>query len=76
MNIWPCYALCDFTGCSGVLAIVAYGLYFASQGNLYLSKDGKKQFHTLKSTFSFMAETIVLLLVGIFVGEFHARADI
>jgi len=41
-----------------------------------LSKEGKEKLHELKMSFSFMAETIVFILAGIFVGEFHGRNEI
>lgn len=62
---WGVFLLGDALGASGVLAVVAFGLTFASQSMSYLSHEVQHAMHEVWELLEFMANTLVFVYSGL-----------
>lgn len=53
---------------SGILALVAMGLYMTNRGRTRISTESEETIHAIWSYISFVAETLIFLLTGIILG--------
>jgi NhaP-type Na+/H+ or K+/H+ antiporter len=54
---------------SGILALVAFGVYLGTFGRVHLSHENDHAVHTVWSFMGFILETLIFLITGTFVGE-------
>ena len=60
---------------SGILALVAMGLYMTNRGRVGISTESEEAIHAIWSYIGFAAETLIFLLTGLVLGgEFVADA--
>jgi len=53
---------------SGILALVAMGLYMAAEGTTMISTESLEAIHNIWHYIGFMAETIIFLIAGVVLG--------
>ncbi len=53
---------------SGILALVAMGLYMTNKGKYRISKESEEAVHHVWSYLAFIAETTIFLLAGLIIG--------
>ena len=53
---------------SGILALVAMGLYMTNRGRTRISTESEEAIHAIWSYIGFAAETLIFLLTGIVLG--------
>lgn len=61
-------------GVSGILALVAFGLYMTNSGKTKISAESEHAVHHVWGYIGFVAETLIFILSGIIMGE-RASAD-
>jgi NhaP-type Na+/H+ or K+/H+ antiporter len=54
---------------SGILALVALGLYMTNSGKTRISAESEHSVHHVWGYFGFVAETIIFILTGVIMGE-------
>lgn len=54
---------------SGILAIVAFGLYMSKTGKASISAVSEHSVHNVWGYIGFMAETVIFILSGLIIGE-------
>ena len=53
---------------SGILAIVALGLYMTNTGKTRISTESEHSVHNVWSYIGFVAETVIFMIAGIIMG--------
>lgn len=53
---------------SGILALVACGLYMTNTGRTKISSESEEAIHHIWSYFGFVAETLIFMLTGYVLG--------
>ena len=56
-------------GVSGILALVALGLYMTRSGKTRISAESEHSVHHVWGYIGFIAETIIFILTGLILGE-------
>jgi NhaP-type Na+/H+ or K+/H+ antiporter len=71
MSSYLIFFLAEFTALkvSGILAIVALGLYMSNTGKTRISASSEHAVHHVWSYLGFVAETIIFLLSGVIMGQ-------
>lgn len=54
---------------SGILAIVAFGLYMSKSGKISISANSEHSLHNVWGYIGFLAETVIFILSGLIIGE-------
>ena len=60
---------------SGILALVAMGLYMTNRGRTRISTESEEAIHSIWSYIGFVAETLIFLLTGIVLGGEFIASD-
>ena len=60
---------------SGILALVAMGLYMTNRGRTRISTESEEAIHSIWSYIGFVAETLIFLLTGIVLGGEFVASD-
>jgi NhaP-type Na+/H+ or K+/H+ antiporter len=73
-TIVACYImfyLAEFTAlhCSGILALVALGLFMSYSGKTKISAESEHALHHVWGYVGFIAETLIFILSGVIIGE-------
>ena len=55
--------------CSGILALVALGLYMSKTGKTGFSTDSEHAVHYIWGYIGFMAETLIFIFAGVIMGN-------
>lgn len=61
---------------SGILAIVAFGLYMSVQGKMSISVECEHSVHNVWGYIGYLAETVIFILSGLIIGERVAEQQI
>ena len=61
---------------SGILALVALGLYMTNSGKTRISAESEHSVHHVWGYFGFIAETVIFILTGVIMGERASNDDI
>lgn len=62
------FYLAEYWKCSGILAIVVFGIYMALVGRLYISPESEHANHHVWGYIGFIAETLIFMFAGLTMG--------
>jgi len=78
ITAYLCFYVCEQSGVhtSGILALVALGLYMTNQGKTRISHSAEASVHHIWSFLGFVAETIIFTLAGLIMGARVLKSEV